>query len=193
MNNLILIGSGGHALSVIDIIESEKKYKIFGIINNNKVNVTNYNVIGNDNDLTEIKHKCVNAVIGIGHMGNEKARDQVYSKLKDLNFNLPSIKSPISHISKSSIIEEASIIMHHAVIGPKVEIGKNSIINTNSTIEHESIVGTNVHISTNVTLNGRVKIGDGTFIGSGTIIKQGVSIGKNCFIKMGSIIKNDIS
>ena len=34
MDELIIIGSGGHALSCIDVIERENKYKIAGIIDN---------------------------------------------------------------------------------------------------------------------------------------------------------------
>ena len=32
MKKIILIGGGGHALSCIDVIEHEKKFKIIGII-----------------------------------------------------------------------------------------------------------------------------------------------------------------
>ena len=33
---LILIGAGGHALSCIDVIEAEKKFKIIGLVDNSK-------------------------------------------------------------------------------------------------------------------------------------------------------------
>ena len=35
MKKIILIGGGGHALSCIDVIESEKKFKIVGIVDGN--------------------------------------------------------------------------------------------------------------------------------------------------------------
>ena len=34
MNNIILIGGGGHCVSCIDVIEAGKKYKIMGILDN---------------------------------------------------------------------------------------------------------------------------------------------------------------
>ena len=34
MNNIILIGGGGHAYSCIDVIEAERKFKIIGLIDN---------------------------------------------------------------------------------------------------------------------------------------------------------------
>ena len=54
MNNLLLIGNGGHAISCIDVIEAEKKYKIFGIVakeNENENKKILYPNIGSDKDL----------------------------------------------------------------------------------------------------------------------------------------------
>ena len=36
--SLILVGGGGHAKSCIDVVESEKKFKILGILDNSKKN-----------------------------------------------------------------------------------------------------------------------------------------------------------
>ena len=39
MEKILIIGAGGHAKSVIDVVESTKKYKIIGLIDNNtKIN-----------------------------------------------------------------------------------------------------------------------------------------------------------
>ena len=36
MKKIILVGAGGHCVSCIDVIEKEKKFKIFGLVNNEK-------------------------------------------------------------------------------------------------------------------------------------------------------------
>ena len=192
MDNLIVIGSGGHALASINVIESLKRYKIQGIVDNKDNIDLNYPLLGNDQDLPIIKEKYINAFIGVGQIREYKKKLEIFTNLKELNFNLPSILSQQAIYSNDLFIEEASIIMHGAVIGPKVKIGKNSIINSSSVLEHGVKIGSNTHISTSVTLNGDVDIGECTFIGSGTVVKEGVSIGSNCFIKMGSIISKNI-
>ena len=193
MDNLIIIGSGGHALASTNVIESLKKYKIKGVVDNKSNINLDYPFLGKDEDLPDIRNKYESAFIGIGYIKEYRTRLKIFKKLKELRFNLPTILSPKSIYSKNISIDEATIVMPGVVIGPKVEIGKNSIINTSSVLEHGTSVGSNTHISTNVTLNGDVNIGDGTFIGSGTLVKEGVSIGSNCFIKMGSIITNNIN
>lgn len=54
MQDIILIGIGGHAKGIVDVIERQKKYKIVGFIepptSQNKT-YQNYKVIGNDDDL----------------------------------------------------------------------------------------------------------------------------------------------
>ena len=54
--NIILVGGGGHCVSVIDVIEQQGKYNIKGIIDikeNIGKNVLGYKIIGSDNDLQD--------------------------------------------------------------------------------------------------------------------------------------------
>jgi hypothetical protein len=51
MKKIVLIGAGGHAKSCIDVIESEKKFKVVGFVNSKIVNIFNYKTIGGDQDL----------------------------------------------------------------------------------------------------------------------------------------------
>tara|TARA_B110000858_G_C17800755_1_gene475108 strand:+ start:1476 stop:2078 length:603 start_codon:yes stop_codon:yes gene_type:complete len=194
MNNIIIIGSGGHSLSSISIIESLALYKISGIIDNKleAVSKLKYSLIGNDLDLEKLRKKFNNAFVGIGHVKNYESRLKMYNQLKELNYNLPNIIAQSAIIAEESSIKESTIVMNGVIIGPQAEVGYNSIINTSSTIEHGSKIGNNTHISTGVVINGDVKIGNNTFIGSGSIIREGISIGSQCFIKMGSLITKDI-
>ena len=194
MNNIIIIGSGGHSLSSISIIESLSTYNIHGIIDsyNNFSSKSNYPLIGNDSDLKKLRKQINYAFIGIGQIKNFEPRLKAYNLLKSLDYSLPCIIAPSAIIADKNFIEESTIIMHGVVIGPKVRIGHNSIINTSAIIEHESQIGNNSHVSTGTIINGNVNIGNNTFIGSGCIIREGISIGSQCFIKMGSTITKDV-
>ena len=191
MHRLIIIGAGGHAKSCIDVIECEKKYKILGLVDKNKIKKLGaYKILANDSSLDKIKILSKNAFIGIGQIKSANLRKKMFLKLKKIGFNLPVIKSPHSYISKNSSIGEGTIIMHGAYIGPNVKIGKNCIINNYSHLEHDCQIGDNSHISTRVVLNGSVIVGNETFIGSGTIVKENIKIKKKSIIKFGSLINN---
>jgi UDP-3-O-[3-hydroxymyristoyl] glucosamine N-acyltransferase len=143
-------------------------------------------VIACDDDLESIYKTCKNAVITIGHIKSNTLRKKLYEKAKEIGFNLPVIISPLAYVSKHSLIEESTVIMHHALINANAKVGKNCIINTKALIEHDVIVEDNCHISTASVLNGAVKVLENTFYGSNSTSKQEATI--RGFIKAGEVV-----
>jgi sugar O-acyltransferase (sialic acid O-acetyltransferase NeuD family) len=189
-DKIIIYGDGGHATSCIDLVESTKKFKIVGLVSNKNFKTINtYPVIGNDNELVNLKKITKNIIIGIGFYKDLKKRKEIFSKLKNLGFNIPTIFSPLSYISKGVEIGEGCQIFHRVIINKNVLIESNCIINNQSLIEHDVQIKNNTHISTSVTINGGCTIGQGVFIGSGSILRENLKIKNNHFIKMGSILK----
>lgn len=187
---IVLIGGGGHCHSVIDIIEQENRFEIIGIVDikeNICKKVLNYEIIASDEDLETIFKTCKNAIITVGQIESNKIRVKIYNKLKKIGFNLPVIISPLAYVSKHSVIEEGTVIMHQALINANVKIGKNCIINTKALIEHDCIVEDNCHISTASVINGGVIVKENSFFGSNATSKQGIEI--SGFVKAGSLVK----
>ena len=195
MKRIIVVGGGGHSISCIDVIESQNKFKIIGIIEENKKikKIYNYKVIGSDSDLKQIFKNCKNLFIGIGQIRSYKIRKSIYNKAAKIGYNIPTIISPFSIVSKKARISNTgTIIMHNAVVNSGAFIDKNVILNSNSLIEHGVSLSQYCHVSTGAIINGDVKVDEGTFIGSGSILKEGISIGKNCIIGAGITIKKNI-
>ena len=187
---IVLIGGGGHCHSVIDVIEQTNKYEIIGIVDTKEnigKKVLDYKVIACDDDLKTIFKTCKNAIITVGQIELNKIRVRIYNKLKQIGFNLPVIISPLAYVSKHSIIEEGTVILHHALVNANVKIGKNCIINTKALIEHDCIVEDNCHISTASVINGGVIVKENSFFGSNATSKQSIEI--DGFIKAGSLVK----
>ena len=194
MNKIILLGSGGHAQSCIDVIESTNQYEVGGFVTDEDKSKSNlrYPVLGTDDDLENLRKKYKFALVTVGQIKSPSLRIKLFNRLKELNYKLPRIISPQSYISNNSHIGEGTIILHGAIINTNVKVGKNCIVNSKALIEHDSIIGDNCHISTGAIINGGVKVGDGTFIGSGSITKQSITIGDLCVVKAGIFVNNDI-
>jgi len=192
MQDILIIGGGGHCKSVIDVIESTGKYKIYGIIDiKEKVGqkVLDYKIIGTDDDLEKYRNDIELAFIAIGFINSVELRIKIYNKLKQLNFKLPVIISPLAYVSKHSFIDEGTIVMHYAVINAGAKVGKNCIINTKALIEHDAIIEDFCHISTGAIINGGVIVGKSSFIGSNATTKQYIKIPEHSFIKAGKVVK----
>ena len=182
MEKLIIIGAGGHARSCIDVIESNEKYEILGLIvnkNTSQKKFSKYEIIGTDEDLINIRKKISNVHIGIAHMGDIKTRKRIISNLVAMNYNFPVIKSKESYVSKLSHIESGSAIMHGCIINGFSSIGSFSIINTGSIIEHDCFVGENSFICPGSIVLGSCKIGKNTIIGSRNVILPNTKILSN--------------
>lgn len=188
--NLILFGAGGHAKSVIEVIESTKKYRILFLVDNYEGFLGRYKVVREKKDINYYKKFTNKAHISIGHIKKTNPRIKIYKKLKENNFILPKIISSSAHVSKNSTIGEGSIIMNHALVNSGAKIGNNCIINSKSLVEHDSVIGDNCHLSTGSIINGNCKIDVNSFIGSNTVLIQNIKIKKNSFIGAGKTIKN---
>ena len=196
MDEIILIGAGGHANSCIDVIELEGKYKVAGLVDKNKSNhlgSLGYAIIGTDDDLEALRKKFQYAIITVGQIKLPEIRVRLYDILARLDYSLPSIISPKAYVSKYAQINEGTIVMHGSIVNSNAKIGRNCIINNKALIEHDAIIGDHCHISTGAIINGKVTIGNKNFIGSGVVTKESVSIGSNCVIGAGVIIKTDIN
>ena len=190
--NIILIGGGGHCISVIDVIEQQGIYNIKGVIDikeNIGKDVLGYRIIGSDNDLEDLFISCPNAIVSVGQIKSSSLRIHLFQKLKTIGYHLPVVISPLAYVSKHIIIEEGTIIMHHALVNAGAKIGRNCIINTKANIEHNAQVEDFCHISTGAIVNGDCIIGKETFIGSNATISNGVTIPPNSIISAGEFVK----
>ena len=192
--NIILVGAGTHANSCFDVIELEKKYKIFGLIDNErKKKVGEYKIIGKDKDLKKIRKKVDYALVTVGLINNPKIRENLFKLIKKLKFKTPSIISPLAHVSKSASVGGGTIVFHNTIVNSNSCIGKNCIINNRALIEHDVNIGDGCHISTGAIINGNCNIGKNTFVGSGAIVSNNINILKNSFIKLGQRIIKDLN
>jgi len=192
MNEIILIGGGGHCKSVIDVIEQGSEFVIAGIVDKSEMlgkNILGYPVIGVDLDLKNLAKKYTYALITVGQIHSPELRIKLFNKVKKAGFNLPKIISSRAYVSNHASIGNGTVVMHDSLINAGTSIGDNCIINSKALIEHDCKVSNHCHISTNTTINGGVRVEEGCFIGSGVVTNNSITIKKRSFIKAGSIVK----
>ena len=189
--NIVLVGGGGHCISVIDIIENGNEFNILGILDSNIIenNILGYKILGGDDLIPELVHHNTYFLITVGQIKSYSIRKNISKILIENNAKLATVISSLAYVSKHANIEEGSVIMNHAVVNAKSKIGKNCIINTKANIEHGVIIGEFCHISTCAVVNGDSVIGSGTFIGSNATISNEISIKENSIISAGKFIK----
>ncbi len=188
---IILIGGGGHCMSVIDVIEQENKYQIQGILEKNIKNsrILNYPVLGGDELIPELISDDTYFLITIGQIKSYAIREKIAGLLDKCQANSISVVSPNAYVSKHASIEAGTVIMHNAVVNAGAVIGKHCIINTKANIEHGVRIEDFCHISTASVVNGDSIVKRGTFVGSNATISHGITVPENSIIGANKFIK----
>lgn len=188
---LVVIGAGGHASSIIDIILASSEWHVGSIVGTRMdlgKEILGHKCSHTDQDLPSLSNHYTYAVIAIGQIGLSPLRKSMEKKLTAYGFKLPPLISPFSYTSNYSSIGLGTVISHGAIVNSNVSIGSCCIINSCSLVEHDSNIGGHCHISTGALINGGVSIGSGSFIGSGAIIREGLSLPCDTIIGAGKRI-----
>lgn len=197
MNEIIIIGNGGHAKSVAEVIERQGFYRIAGYVVSDELEVIeeeNYPVIGRDKDLKSIYQSGIHyAVIGIGFLGKDTVRKKLYKILKEIGYLFPVIYDPTAIISSKTNIGEGTFLGKGVIVNVGAKIGKASIINTKAIIEHDCQIGDFSHIAVGAVLCGGVYIGNETLVGANATIIQGRIVGNRCIVGAGEVIRKNIT
>lgn len=196
MQKIIIIGGGGHARVLMEIIKMSGQYEIEGILDpqlNPGLKISGVTVLGNDDLLEDLFNKDIkNACVAVGSIKNNERREMIYIRVKQAGFSVPFLIHPNATTSKNIKISEGVQIMAGVIIQRDCIIAENSIVNTGSIVEHDCYIGRHVHICPGTVISGGCEISEGAFIGAGTTIIQGIKIGKNATVAAGSVVIKDV-
>lgn len=196
MEKIILLGSGGHAHSVVDCIEGNGDFQICGFLDVEK-NVSEqyrgYKVLGTDDLLEDcFKQGIKKAFVTVGYMGKGNIRNRLYEQLKKLGFCIPNIVDKTAVIAKDVVLGEGIFVGKKAVLNSAAKIGDMCIINTGAIVEHDCRIGDFSHISVGSILCGEVVVGKAAFVGANATVIQGKYIGDNCIIGAGTTVRKNV-
>ena len=196
VQKIVIIGGGGHAKVLIEIIKHQGQYNIIGILDSQfatGTSIAGIPVLGKDDLMSNLYANGVkNACIAVGSIKDNSKRKNLYEKVKQFGFQIPSLLHPYSIISKDTIISEGVQVTAGAIIQRGSKMGANTIINTGAVIEHDCVIGKHVHICPGVIISGECVIGDGAFIGAGSVVIQGLKIGENSIVGAGAVVISDV-
>ena len=191
---LIIIGGGGHASILVDILLSQKR-KILAIICPD--NISERRVFSgiphyiNDDDVQRFSPEEVMLVNGIGMTPYSSVRKKINQYYLSQNYQFETIISNNAVISDYAEIRQGAQIFAGAIIQTGATISEHSIINTGAVIDHDSYIGMYNHIAPHATLCGNVNTEDDVYIGAGSCIVQNVKLAYGSIIAAGTtVLKN---
>ena len=196
INNILILGSSGHACVIIDILEKMTNHRIIGLIDpNEKAGSTKYGyqVLGREENLDSIYTHFPNLSFFIA-IGDNLLRKNIYEKVVKIipEANFINVIHPSAQIGRNVSLGKGIAIMAGANINPECKLGHFSIVNTNASLDHESELSDFTSLAPGVTTGGNVKIGTLSAISIGATIRHKISIGENTVIGAGALVVKDI-
>ena len=194
---ILIYGGGGHAKSVMEIIQQNKIYTIAGIVDDDQ-NLTGRQVLGIPVLGTRVLLPILMAkdvklaANGVGGILDINMRIEIYKLLESAGFSFPALIHPRATIEPSSKVEEGVQVFANAYVGSEACLYSRCMINTNAVVSHDCIVGPYTHIAPGALLAGQVHVGANTLVGMGVTTAIGVRIGDGVRIGNGANLLADV-
>lgn len=195
-DGVLLIGAGGHASVLLDIL-IEQKIKIIGYVSpfpavNQKL-FSDFHWFKFDDDILQFNKSTVKLVNGIGSLPGSTLRADFYNQYKALGYTFVTLISKGASVSTYAYLEEGVQVMHGAIIQTGTSVGYNTIVNTGSIIDHDCIIGNDNHIASGAVISGQVSSKASVHFGTGSCVIQSINIDKNVVIGAGTTITHDVN
>ena len=189
MTKYIIVGSGGHARSLLDTIGNIEGAELF-VLSHPDV-PTNFGAALISESIAIQNQADFSFVIGIG---KRSMRNKLIAELLNVISleRFPPIIHPTAYISKSANIGFGSQILGQAYLGPNVVIGNFALVNTRVVIEHDAEIGHQSVMSPGVIVAGSTAIGENCFVGMGAKISNNISIGSGSTISANVFVSKDL-
>lgn len=193
---LVLIGGGGHASVLADVLASQGR-EIVAVISPNEISNRNLRSIStrisSDNEILRFKPNEVSLINGIGMRPYSNIRELINKKFIGLGYRFETVVANTAYVSSSAILQEGVQVLQNCVINAGAFIDEHSIINSGAIIEHDCEIGSYNHVAPRATLCGQVKSENGVFFGACSVVLPGCIIGKQSVIGAGAILNHDLS
>ncbi len=190
MKPLVLIGGGGHARSVLAMLENSLVPMGYADIASREDMPITY--LGTDTDvLARYSPDDCQVLVAVGFTNgcNLQVRSEIFKRFSE--YACSPLIAPSAWISQKTSIGKGSVIMARAVIN-EAKIGSNVVVNTAAVVEHDCIIGNDSFIAPGAVICGGTIVGERVFVGASAVIRQSVTIAPNTIIGMGAVVISDI-
>lgn len=162
MREVILIGAGGHARGIVEILEASG-WRVSAYVDP---------LISSWLDRPRIEESEVpdgaSVAIGIGGVTPEQLDRRLATG--ESRWVLVSVIHRSAIVSATAVVEPGAHVLAGAILEANVRVGRMAIVNSGATIIHDSSIGEGAHVAPGVTVLAGARIGRAAMIGAGAVV-----------------------
>ncbi|WP_166786709.1 acetyltransferase [Jeotgalibacillus salarius] len=194
IKELIVIGCGGQAKVVVDLVEQLHSFQIIGFFDDYKIEpeFMGYPVLGKVEDIKKYNGIYYGGIVAIG---DNWSRKKIVRRIQEMDpkFRYVTLCHPEAIVSQRAEIGEGTAVMAGAVVNTDVKVGHHCIINTLGSVAHDCVVGDYASVGPGAHLGGHVQIGEHSAISIGARVLHGITIGQDTIIGAGATVTHHIT
>jgi sugar O-acyltransferase (sialic acid O-acetyltransferase NeuD family) len=188
-SNLIIVGAGGHALSVGDAALSAG-WTVVGFYSPDGAGSAS--ILGpvlTSLDALDLSETAFALGIGTNHLRQTVAEDisQRFAQTE-----IVSIVHATAWVSPHATVRPGAVILAHTSVGPGSTVGHGALLNIGTSLDHESSLGDYASLGPGARTGGNVSVGERTMIGIQAGILHGVTVGSDCVVGANSLVNSDL-
>jgi sugar O-acyltransferase (sialic acid O-acetyltransferase NeuD family) len=194
--HILIYGAGGHAKTVMELIQAIGTFQIAGIIDD-KVSagtlILDIPVLGSREIIPQlVEHGLRQAANGVGGIIDINIRVGIFDFLEAAQVGLPKLVHPRSTVEPSATIGDGVQVFANAYVGSSAILQPRCMVNTNAVVSHDCEIGSYTHIAPGALLAGHVLVGERSLVGMGVTTVIGIKIGNGVRIGNGAVIFADV-
>lgn len=191
MSGVLVLGAGGHAKVVADIL-CRQGIPVLGFLDDNPATwgATRLGLPVLGGIATYRAHMPSGLILGIGDIAARRAVvERLGACARDLWCNAVHPHATVAH---SVQLARGVAVMARAVVNPDAILGDHSVVNTGATVDHDCVIEAYAHIGPGAHLGGGIRVGIGALIGVGANITPWLTIGDDAIVGAGSVVIGDV-
>jgi UDP-perosamine 4-acetyltransferase len=197
VTRVLLLGAGGHAKVLVELLGLLGGYEIDGLLDPREelwgAEVAGIRVLGGDELIAARRQAGVSAgIVALGGVRDNAPRRRLFALLAEQGLAAASAVHPAAIVSPSATLGAGPSVMALAVVGAGARLGDNVLVNTAAIIEHDCTIGSHAHVASGACLAGGVTVGEGAHVGLGARVNEGVTVGAGAVVGSGAVVVGDV-
>ena len=188
-SNLIIIGAGGHALSVADAALSSG-WTVVGFVSpDGEGPASTYGQVFSSVESINLSGTALALGIGTNHSRELAARD-IANRYPQIE--IATVVHKTAFISTHARVLPGAVVLAHAAVGPGSSVGPGALLNTGASLDHESSLADFASLGPGARTGGNVFVGERTMVGMQAGILHGIRVGSDSVVGAHSLINADV-
>jgi sugar O-acyltransferase (sialic acid O-acetyltransferase NeuD family) len=197
MQHLLILGTGGSAHDVLDIVEAINRvrptWEVAGFLADDRppgAQHLGYPVVGPVREADRHPgHWFVNA---IGSDRSYRCRPDVLAGVGVADHQFAVLIHPAAEVSSRAALGPGTYVCAQAVVAGGVTVGRHVTLGPGCIVGHDAVIDDYAILAPGAVISGAVRVGRCCYVGARAVVRQRLTVGEGALAGMGAVVIRDV-